>query len=84
MMPPLWKKASTSLMHFWLSPTTRAAIIPGKDALTVLNRKLQEKYGINVTATSIIDGMKVTEVPSEMEQLIAALGTFASTNVLDN
>jgi hypothetical protein len=36
-----------------------------------------ESYGVNVTATAIIDSMRTDEVPSEMKSLVQLLAEFA-------
>jgi hypothetical protein len=65
----------------WKAPELRLAVIPGKDALSTLNQTLQEEYGVSVTPTAILDAMKASEIPDEMQQLIADLSKFASLKV---
>lgn len=61
----------------WKAPDSRLAVIPGKEALATLNQILQEKYGVNITVTAILDAMKPSEVPDEMQQLVSDLSKFA-------
>jgi hypothetical protein len=58
-------------------------VVPGKEALSAINKYLQELYGVNITATSIVDLMKIEEISVEMGGLIEALCSFASTPYID-
>jgi hypothetical protein len=53
-------------------------LIPGKEALTEVNRRSQEEYGVSVTASAIIDAMATNEIPQEMVELIGLLMRFSS------
>ena len=55
--------------------------IPGKDALSFVNAKLQRVYGVNVTPSAIIDSMRETEMPVEIIALLGKLKTFSETPV---
>ena len=57
----------------------RLAIIPGKEALSAINSRLQEEFDINLTPTSIVEAMTQEEIPKEIKLLLADLGTFSST-----
>jgi hypothetical protein len=61
----------------WDAPSSRLLIVPGKDAIGALNKRLQEEYGINIAATSIIDAMTRDDIPPDVERLIDGLATFA-------
>lgn len=61
----------------WSNSDMRLAMVPGKDALSGVNEHLQERYGITVTPTAIIDAMKNDEVPREIERLLVSLDAFA-------
>jgi energy-coupling factor transporter ATP-binding protein EcfA2 len=63
----------------WRDPQERLRMIAGKDALSALNRALQEEHGISVTPTSIIDAMRVHEVPSEVRELLESLDAFRTS-----
>uniref|UniRef100_Q07MU5 ATPase AAA-type core domain-containing protein n=1 Tax=Rhodopseudomonas palustris (strain BisA53) TaxID=316055 RepID=Q07MU5_RHOP5 len=63
--------------ELWNSSGIRLRIIPGKDALAIVNRYLQEEFGVSVTATSIVEAMRVEEVPSEMSALLGELSLFS-------
>jgi energy-coupling factor transporter ATP-binding protein EcfA2 len=52
-------------------------MISGKEALSHLNKKLQEKIGISITPTSIIEAMPLSDVPEEMKNLVRMIGDFA-------
>ena len=62
----------------WTQPAVRLQMIPGKEALSDLNGKLQERYGVNVTPTAIVDGMVVGEMPNDMRQLVRGIAEFAA------
>jgi len=63
----------------WQNLETRLLIIPGKDVLSLLNRYLQKKYKVTLTATAIIDCFQPTKVPDEMVELIECLESFRKT-----
>lgn len=69
--------------QLWRVPEARLGIIPGKEALSAVNRYLQETYGINVTATAIIDAMLIGEAPAGIRQLVAELDSFALRHVVE-
>lgn len=64
----------------WNDPSSRLEVIPGKDALSTLNQALQEKYGVGITTTAILNAMTAAEVPSEMQRLIQELEAFAASD----
>ena len=63
----------------WKVPESRWSMIPGKNALSFINRCLQEDYSVSVTPTGIIGAMHVDEIPAEMRGLVESLGEFATT-----
>jgi predicted ATPase len=63
----------------WNDSSARLKVIPGKEALGVLNRSLQGKYGVNLTPTAIIDAMTMDEVPEEMRDLIKSIGRYCAS-----
>lgn len=67
--------------RLWTSPISRVSILPGKEALSAINRHLQGTYAVNITPTSIVDMMNVQEIPSEMLSLVEQLGLFASAKI---
>jgi energy-coupling factor transporter ATP-binding protein EcfA2 len=67
----------------WQTFETRMSLIPGKDALSYVNQKLQQRYAISVTPSSIIDAMLIDEIPSEVRELVAAVNRFASNPITD-
>jgi hypothetical protein len=69
--------------RLWDSEELRLAAIPGKEALSRLNAYLQDQYGINITATGIIDAMLPREIPKEMKLLISDLALFSSQKVAE-
>jgi len=65
----------------WKSPFRRLELISGKDALSAVNQHLQDRYGVSVTPTGIIDAMHIDEVPDEMKQLVLDIAEFALARV---
>lgn len=65
----------------WIQFDTRVSLIPGKEALSALNQKLQDSYGVNVTPTGVIDAMLIDEIPHEVKSLISTLESFATLSV---
>jgi hypothetical protein len=63
----------------WTGLDTRLEVIPGKEALGMINQHLQAQYGISVTATAIIDAMQPTEIAEEMRGLIRGISQFVSS-----
>jgi hypothetical protein len=57
----------------WANEHQRLAIVPGKDALGALNGELQDRYGVSITPSSIIESIRVDEMPSDMIELIDGL-----------
>lgn len=55
-------------------------LIPGKDALTAINSRLQEQYGVNVTPSGIQSAMRRDEVPDGIVSLISSLAAFSETS----
>jgi len=60
----------------WLDNTVRFAMIPGKDALSAINQHLQNRYGVSVTPTAIIDAMTPDEISQQIRGLIGRLSTL--------
>lgn len=61
----------------WINESEKIRTIPGKEALSAINTELQNRYGISLTATAIIDAMTDEEVPDELRELINNLSIFA-------
>lgn len=62
----------------WKELNSRLEIIPGKEAISMINQHLQEHYGVSVTPTSIVDAMHEDEIPDDIKQLIQDLSQFSS------
>ncbi|QQO37375.1 AAA family ATPase [Bradyrhizobium diazoefficiens] len=69
--------------ELWRTAESRLAIIPGKEALSALNSRLQRDFSVNVTPTSIVDAMNSGEIPKEIRLLIADLGVFSAKTILE-
>jgi len=70
--------ALTEFETRWNDDSLRLAMVPGKEAISKLNERLQNRYGITVTPTGIVDAMAEDEVPSEIRSLVGSLDSFAA------
>ena len=66
--------ALVELEECWKTPIQ---IIPGKESLATVNEQLQEKFGVSVTSTAIIDAMSIEEIPKELKTLLHDIAQFA-------
>jgi len=73
--------ALEELRDLWSDDVMRLKVIPGKDALSYINRSLQDSYSVSVTPTSIIDAMRVSEVPESMRDLLGILADFGKSAI---
>jgi predicted ATPase len=64
----------------WKKPERMLCLIPGKDALSALNREIQDGCSISLTPTAIIHAMSTSEIPLELKELIGRLAQFARLN----
>jgi hypothetical protein len=65
----------------WTNQNERLQVIPGKEALSRYNQYLQSEFGVSVTATGIVDAMRVDEIPGGIRDLLTELSNFALTEV---
>jgi hypothetical protein len=65
----------------WADVEGRLRAIPGKEALSAFNARLQNTYRINVTSTSIIEAMLESEIPTDMRDLLIGISSFAAKRV---
>lgn len=73
--------ALSEIERLWADAPTRMKIVPGKEALSSINQSLQDRYGVSVTPTAIIDVMRKEEIPKEMRNLVEALLSFANSRL---
>lgn len=64
----------------WARPGTSLCLIPGKDALSALNKAVQEQCAVSIAPSGIITAMNQHEVPSEMASLIEAIDVFVAAD----
>jgi hypothetical protein len=65
----------------WTDGNGIFGIIPGKDALSYVNQRLRDRFDVNVTPTSIVEAMRVTEVQNEVAVLINRLDNFSKISI---
>lgn len=63
----------------WADEKTRLSLIPGKEAIGVINKHLQDEYGVSITPSRIVDAMRPDEIPDEMIKLISLLVEFTTS-----
>jgi hypothetical protein len=63
----------------WKDLDSRLEVIPGKEAMSTVNQHLQDKYGVSITPTAIVDAMRDDEIPADMKQLVHDISQFASS-----
>lgn len=63
----------------WSNQSLRVAMIPGKEAFSDLNQKIQDATGISITQTLVIDVMRKEEIPAEIKNLVEKIAIFAAT-----
>jgi energy-coupling factor transporter ATP-binding protein EcfA2 len=56
------------------------ALIPGKEALAALNRRLQDSDGLSVSMFSIVDEMQASDLPADITLLLRRLIRFRKSN----
>ncbi len=57
----------------WRIPGACLELVPGKEALSVINKHAQDQYGVSITAAAIVDAMRRSEIPQEMVELVGLL-----------
>ena len=75
----LSETAMNDFDKMWSTLESRLAIVPGKETISSLNTRLQSDFGINVSATQIVDCLTESEVPQEMKDLLSQLEVFGKS-----
>lgn len=65
----------------WGNLGRRLEIVPGKDILSNLNKYLQDRYKVTLSAAAIISAMRPEEVPDEIRNLIEKLDNFRMQSI---
>jgi AAA15 family ATPase/GTPase len=65
----------------WSNLQERLKIIPGKEFLSALNTRLQNKYKITITLANIIHSLHKNSVPEELKRLIDEIDSFRKQTV---
>ena len=73
------EKALKDIELRWESDESRLRFVPGKDAIRAVNRAIQDATGVSITYNSIVDAMKISEIPLEMADLLQSLSKFAKS-----
>jgi hypothetical protein len=67
----------------WSETLRRFELVPGKEAISAINKHLQEKYGVSITPMSIVNAMLVDEIADDLRRLLAGLLEFTSDTIGD-
>lgn len=68
----------------WKELSEKLKIVPGKEFLSTLNSKLQEKYKVTITPANIISATQKNEIPAEIVTLISKIDEFRRRAIPDN
>ena len=66
----------------WKALSTRMSIVPGKEVLSAVRTKIQERWHVNVTDVRIISEMRRTEIPEDMIELVRRLESYRTGEIL--
>ena len=73
----IMQDAITEFDARWNDLSKRRDMLPGKDALSFLNKEFQASAKISVTPSSIVSAMKTADIPVEMLKLIDGISAFS-------
>jgi len=65
----------------WNDRGQRRSLLPGKEALAFVNRRLQELFGVSVTSTAVVEALRIDEIPEAVVDLLRGLKTFGEMHV---
>lgn len=65
----------------WETLESRLRIVPGKDFLTALNKRLQDEFDITISPNNIINSMKKNSVPLELIEIIDKIEVFRKLKI---
>lgn len=65
----------------WNTFSERMNLVPGKQVLSLLNKYLQENYGVTISVTVIITSFNRKEVPEDIVELIHALDNLRKEKI---
>jgi len=77
----LSEKALNEFEERWSGINAPLELMPGKEALAEVSKHIQERCGVSITPTAIIDAMLMNEVPHEMVELIKMLTEFSCASL---
>ena len=75
------EKTLTELEKSWEDAEVRLGLIGGKEAFSYVAGEIQRQLGVSITAASVIDAMRLEEVPPEMIELIQRIDAFSRNEV---
>jgi hypothetical protein len=61
----------------WQDASRRLLIAPGKQVLSAINKRLQDKFAVSVTSTQIIRNLRSDEIPEDLRKILLDLNNFA-------
>lgn len=60
----------------WKDRKKKLMMVPGKEFLSVLSARLQERHGTSLTTSQIIGEMRQSEVPEELKVILRSIESF--------
>ena len=70
------KKTLENFDTVWQNLEGRLRIVPGKKLLAALNREMQDRCSVTLTALTIVGVMRRDEIPDRLRSLISRLDDF--------
>jgi len=68
----------------WGNLERRLSIVPGKSALSELNRRLQQQLGVSIPPPQIISHLRSDEISEALRVILVDLDTFAGSGPTDH
>jgi len=68
----------------WGNLERRLSIVPGKSALSELNRRLRQQLGVSITPPQIISHLRSDEISEALRVILVDLDTFAGSGPTDH
>jgi hypothetical protein len=72
----LISQCTTEFEEEWRDASIRLTLVPGKEVLARLNDTLQSQLKVSVTEAMLIDSLQVTELDSELREVLRQLNDF--------
>jgi energy-coupling factor transporter ATP-binding protein EcfA2 len=74
-----YKHVVTSFETKWADLDSRLTLVPGKEVLAQLRKRIQEKCNVTLTEARIAESITKDEIPDDMKSLLALLEQYRNT-----